>query len=406
MFGRSRFLLMLLLLTPRLLMALNGIADLGAGVKAHGMGGVGIAYPQDSLAGVANPASLACIGSRWDVGFDLLFSIERSEFVLVGFPTDKRSSSKGLAWPELGLSWEFSRGQVIGIAVAPYGGVSTGETILFGDSTFFYYPLQIVPTWSWRINCAHSIGISIPVTLTWFKLGGANVVVTATSFFPEDVFNRGIELQEGIAVQIGWLGQVNECLAVGATFRTQSWSSKFKKYQGFFPNGGEANLPPSAGLGITWHFLPCWIASAELVHHFWQAVDWLNHNVREPGGSWAEFGSPEGVGFGWSDQTVAKVGLVWDAKPYLQLRAGYNYSRQPVAPSDTDLNQLIQAVVEHHLTVGASCLFWCHEISLFYSYGFPHQVYGNGFLGLPGGTASTNIKNCQQAAGLSVGRVF
>lgn len=408
MFRRSRLLLTLfLLLTPHLLIALNGIADTGIGVKAHGMGGVGVAYPQDSFAAVANPASLAYIGSRWDVGVSLLVNRGRTEFVAIGVPPGRVSSSKSLVWPEVGVSWEFSRGQVIGVAVAPYGGISTGDTILFGKSTFFYYPLQVVPAWSWRINCAHSVGISIPVTLTWFEFDGANVAMSAASFFPGNLFNQGVDFQQGIAFQCGWLGHLTHSLAVGATFRTKSWSTRFKKYQGFFPNAGEADLPPSAGLGITWHFCPCWILSADLVHYFWQSVGWLEHNSRQPGGSWAEFGSPESVGFGWSDQTVVKVGLVWDPLDCLELRLGYNYGKQPIAPSDTDMNQLIQATVEHHLTVGASCEFLCHEINLFYSYGFTHAVNGIGFLGFPGPTTvATNLKNCQQAAGFSVGRVF
>ena len=42
----------------------------GYGVKAQGMGGVGIALPQDALAAATNPAGMAWVGNRLDVGLN------------------------------------------------------------------------------------------------------------------------------------------------------------------------------------------------------------------------------------------------------------------------------------------------------------------------------------------------
>ncbi|MFA7350600.1 MAG: hypothetical protein WC009_07550 [Methylotenera sp.] len=48
--------------------ATNGYFAHGYGVKSQGMGGVGIALPQDAIAAAANPAGMGLIGDRVDFG--------------------------------------------------------------------------------------------------------------------------------------------------------------------------------------------------------------------------------------------------------------------------------------------------------------------------------------------------
>ena len=48
--------------------ATDGYFSHGFGIKAQGMGGVGIALPQDALAAATNPAGMGLIGDRIDFG--------------------------------------------------------------------------------------------------------------------------------------------------------------------------------------------------------------------------------------------------------------------------------------------------------------------------------------------------
>lgn len=48
--------------------ATNGYFADGYGMKSIGMGGVGIALPQDSLAAATNPAGMVMVGDRMDIG--------------------------------------------------------------------------------------------------------------------------------------------------------------------------------------------------------------------------------------------------------------------------------------------------------------------------------------------------
>ena len=57
-----------LVFLPGLALATTGYFSLGYGVKSAGMGGVGIALPQDGLAAATNPAGTAFVGDRVDLG--------------------------------------------------------------------------------------------------------------------------------------------------------------------------------------------------------------------------------------------------------------------------------------------------------------------------------------------------
>ena len=48
--------------------ATNGYFEHGYGIKSQGIGGGGVALPQDGLAAAANPAGSAFVGNRVDVG--------------------------------------------------------------------------------------------------------------------------------------------------------------------------------------------------------------------------------------------------------------------------------------------------------------------------------------------------
>ncbi|MGB9495575.1 MAG: long-chain fatty acid transporter, partial [Azonexus sp.] len=57
-----------LVFLPGLALATSGYFATGYGVKSAGMGGVGIALPQDGLAAATNPAGTAFVGDRVDLG--------------------------------------------------------------------------------------------------------------------------------------------------------------------------------------------------------------------------------------------------------------------------------------------------------------------------------------------------
>ncbi len=58
--------------------ATNGYAPHGVGQKSKGMGGVGVAYTQDTLAGGINPAGMVHQGNSMDLGIELFRPIRKT----------------------------------------------------------------------------------------------------------------------------------------------------------------------------------------------------------------------------------------------------------------------------------------------------------------------------------------
>jgi len=80
--------LVALLVTPQLAGATNGYFSHGIGIKSKGMGGAGLAYPQDALVGGSNPAGFAFIDDRFDIGIDYFRPDRGSEIIGSGAPVN------------------------------------------------------------------------------------------------------------------------------------------------------------------------------------------------------------------------------------------------------------------------------------------------------------------------------
>jgi len=92
--------LILLVASASHVFANNGTQLTGYGAKAQGMGGVSLAFPQDSIAAANNPAGMAFVGSRFDLGAQVLYVSSESSY------RGLENKGTGLAIaPELGFNY-------------------------------------------------------------------------------------------------------------------------------------------------------------------------------------------------------------------------------------------------------------------------------------------------------------
>ena len=117
-------------------------------------------------------------------------------------------------------------------------------------------------------------------------------------------------------------------------------------------------------------------------------------------------GTDNGSGFGWKDQTVYKVGVVYQYNPSLQLRAGYNYAKMPFDSQNTYFNILAPATVEQHLTLGATwTLANKSELTVGYMHAFEKTrkgtATGTGSVANPG--FDIDLKMYQNSLGIAYG---
>ena len=104
------------------------------------------------------------------------------------------------------------------------------------------------------------------------------------------------------------------------------------------------------------------------------------------------------------DITAEKVGLDYKLSSKLMLRAGHNHSGLPFDASQTFFNLLAPAVVQNHLTAGATfALRNGKEVNVAYQHAFENTVNGVNSIPLTFGGGEANLKMYQDSLGLSFG---
>lgn len=406
---------------PGLASATNGYFSHGIGIKAKGMGGVGIALPQDSLAAATNPAGMVLVGDRMDLGVDW-FRPDRTTTWQKNNPWgmggakagDYNSGSKDFLVPEFGYNMMLGEKMSLGISVYGNGGMNTdyGQIVIAGGTTNTFSNLEqlfISPTIAYKLSPEHSIGVSLNLVYQTFEARGLQAFQGQSSY-SGDVTDRGKDTSTGAGLKFGWTGQISPDVTLGATYQFKTKMSKFDKYKGLFAEQGGFDIPETYGVGIAVKASPKTTVAADIVQiNYGDIRSLANPGATFPLVSATPMGADNGSGFGWKDQTVFKLGVSHQYNDNLVLRAGYNYAKMPITENNTFFNILAPATVEQHLTLGATwTLANKSELSVSYMHAFDQGINGpnNGLGGNP--TASligypVNLKMNQDSLGIAYG---
>lgn len=403
--------------------ATNGYFSHGYGMKAKGMGGVGIAFPQDALAAATNPAGMVMVGDRLDVGVDWFKPNRGAEIsgsvVGIDGSYDGNGDSSFLV-PEFGynkmLGWDMS----VGVSVYGNGGMNTR----YNTSPFAagglgagggqspggvnLEQLFIAPTFAMKLNKNHAVGVSVVMAYQTFGATGLQAFgAFGMSSNPTSLTNKGNDHSTGWGLRLGWTGQVSENVTLGATYASKI-KGKFNDYQGLFAGGGEFDIPENYGFGIAVKATPKLTVAADI-----QQINYgSSKSVANPASNLFVLGnllgSSNGPGFGWRDMTAYKLGVSYEYSKDLTLRAGLSTNRQPIPSSETLLNILAPGVVENHLTLGGTwTLANKNELTVGYMHAFKKTVNGAGSFPVAlGGVGEANLHMSQDSLGVAYGIKF
>jgi len=375
--------------------ATDGYFSAGYGVKAQGIGGAGVAFPQDSLAPATNPAGDAFIGNRFDLG---LTYFEPHRGASLGPDEYDGDVTSIFLIPEGGFNLSLGHNLTFGVAVFGNGGLNTDYTTsisTFGKSTAGVDLQQIfaTPTLTFKITDDQAIGISGVAAYERFKAHGLE------NFGVPDA---GYSSSFGGGVRVGYTGKFFNFLTFGATYQSRVYMSRFSEYSGLFADHGAFDIPSNYAAGVAAQVGPKVTLAFDAERINFHEVAAVGADL--DGASFASgLGSRYGPGFGWNDVTALKTGVSWDATDFLTLRAGYNYSTQPIPTDQTFLNILATAVVQHHVTAGVTWKVSHNlELSAFYAHAFEESVRGvNNFNG-----GNANIHLSEDSFGLALGWTF
>jgi long-chain fatty acid transport protein len=371
--------------------ATNGYFLPGFGIRSQGMGGVGIAYGRDSLSTAANPANAVNTGMRGDMGF-AVFDPERHASLREDptnttpgfFSGSVESSAKYFLIPEMGFSMPLSEQLHLALAVVGNGGMnSTYKENFF---SFFGNPprdakvgvdmmqLLVPVTLAYKVNEHHSLGASLVLAETRFRAYGIQAFIPFNiSADNAHLTNQGFDYSYGAGVKLGWLGEfMDDKLTVGLTYASRTYMTKFEKYRGLFAEQGDFDIPESYGIGIAIKPVKNLVIAADVLRINYNdiaaignpgpgtnpdgfgpkgGIPALDAGVNCPNNPYC-LGNDQGMGFGWNNQTVYKLGVQYGLNNKLQVRAGYNYGKSPIPNNQLTFNTLAPATVEHHYSAG------------------------------------------------------
>jgi len=395
--------------------ATDGYFLTGYGTKQQGQGGAGVAKPGDSLAGATNPAGLLLVGNRFDIGLTL-FRPHRSATItnnelLGAIASYDGNRVKNFELPELGYSLQYRPNLALGVAIYGNGGLNTSYTQkipLFGSpssggvnhSGVNIEQVFISPTLAYKLGAHNFLGVAANIDIQLFAAEGLQNFESAASSDPTKVSNNGSAYGTGGGVRVGWLGELNKAVSVGATYQSRTWVSKFSKYSGLFAERGGFDVPANfAGGGAVKLG-----SKATLLFDEERILYGSVKSIANPLASTSQLGTDSGPGFGWHDINVSKAGLDYDVSPALTLRGGYSHGGVPFDSSQTFFNVLAPAVIKDHLHAGAT---WTSnsgkEISFAYIHAFNNTVNGVNSIPSAYGGGEANLSMYQNSFQIAFG---
>ena len=386
---------------PTTAFATNGYFAIGYGMNSKAMGGTAVANPQDAFVGATNPAGMARVGSRIDVGLEFFVPPRAASGQgIFGLSADHvESNDNFFPIPGFAINFDVSERASWGLAFIGNGANTSyqnnfldltgtpAEGRPYGQLGVELIQMQILPIYSYKIDDHHSVGVSPVIGLQVFKAYGlGNFAIEDTFGFIQDgksgkFTNNGHSWSYGLGLRTGWLGQfMDNRVSFGVAYASKVYMSRFKQYTGLFAENGDFDIPENYAAGMALQFTPKLTMAFDVQRINYSNVKSVGNrhpttSLTDPctrpidttvsgcsGGSALtpadrtnqQLGKDDGFGFGWTDQTAYKLGFRYVLNKQWTLRAGYNYGKSPIPDDQLLFSMLAPAVTERFYTFGAS----------------------------------------------------
>ena len=352
--------------------ATNGYFAHGFGAGDKAMAGAGVALETGAMGGALNPAALVNTGDDREGGL-ALFVPERgfranddadpftpqiaagdyvsdNDVFLIPHYGRNRELDEQSSWAMIlsanGLNSEYD-------AAVFQGFVPPGAPDMFNATSptgVDLYQLLLDVPYSRRLSQRSSVGIGPTFAFQMLRVQGLEPF-RALSSSPDHVSGNGFDYSYGAGLMAGWQYQVSDAVSFGLSARSRTWMTPFDEYRGLFAEQGDFDIPASfqAGLGVKLSdAVTVAIDYQEIFYSDVKAVGNRNDMPIAPG----SLGTDEGIGGGWQDAEIVKLGIEWKYSDDMVFRAGYSRSNQIIPDTQALLNILAPAVGREHYTIG------------------------------------------------------
>jgi long-chain fatty acid transport protein len=338
----------------------------GVGAINSAMGGAGVAAPR-SLLGTfyLNPAGLTAFeGTRMEFGFEMFKPSRTVSSSVQGYGSGSTESvSEFTPVPAMGLSLQLSDKVTVGLGGLGIGGfgvdypASLENPVLapppngFGAVYSNYGLLKITPAVAYRLNDRLSLGAALNIDQATLGVRPAAFAAPDGQYYPNA---SNVDGAFGWGFQLGVLFKVNDALSLGASYASPQWFDEFEWNTSNANPGGQYGFPRTISFrldvpavwaaGIGFKPMPALQLAADVKYITYESTEGFAKSGFNPDYSVA--------GFGWQNIVVAALGAEFAASSKLMLRAGYNYSDNPIPDELTMVNVPAPGIVQHHITAG------------------------------------------------------
>jgi long-chain fatty acid transport protein len=375
--------------------ATNGYWAHGYGTKSKALAGAGAALPLGGMDAASNPATMAYLDDRLDLGLAAFYPSR-------GFTADNNpqpgfaslsagtttSRNDTFIFPHIAKNWQLDEQTSVGASIGGNGGMNTqydaaifssfnnGANIATSPTGIDFRQIFLGLTYSKKISPDHSFGITPILAGQTLKVTGLEPF-KAYSLYPNEVTNKGYDYSHGAGIKIGWYSRLTDKFSLGLSYQSRMWMSRFNDYQGLFAEQGDFDIPPNLIAGIAYKITPKITLVADVQRIFYgdvKSVSNASDLVFTPGS--IQLGTDGGLGFGWKDMTIGKFGLQWECLPDLTLRGGYSHGNQAIASNQVLFNTLAPAANKDHFTLGLTKILNNTELNVSFMYSPEDRVYG------------------------------
>ena len=301
------------LLAAPLAQATNGYFMHGYSTKNKGLAGAGAAFSQDAMAAAVNPAGMAFVGKRVDLGLQIFAPSPRG-YTVTGTPPAPpgiapdvldfsafpptigcnyalpsgacappfsvnpgtvESENDAFLIPHGAINWVLSDKATVGLAVYGNGGMNTeyksGSATLPSDGggTTPTLPITNLPgvygagtagvnleqmffnfNSAYKLNDKHALGGSLIFVGQRFRAQGLENF-GQFSLDPTNLSGNVNSLSWGFGAKIGYQGEVADGVRVGISYQSKISMGEFDEYKGLFAEGGDFDIPSTYTLGAS-----------------------------------------------------------------------------------------------------------------------------------------------------------
>jgi long-chain fatty acid transport protein len=322
--------------------------------------------------------------------------------------------------PIMSIVYKYNNDITLGFAAAPAGGGGAEyQPNLFNAQSSALDPndklvvdlmiMHMTPSIAYKLDDKQSVAASLVIAAQRFKAEGLELFDTFTQTQTSDNLSaQGHDYSYGAGIRLAWHGQVMEQLRLGAVYTSRIYMSKFDKYNELFAEGGDIDTPSTMGVGLAYAHNDDLDILFDITYTMYEDVKAIGNtgpNITGVplGDESRRLGLENGLGFGWKNQLVFKLGANYRYSDDWTLRTGWNYGESPIQEDrEIIFNIAAPAVTQNHLTVGATYKINANsDVSFSYMHAFEFEQYGPTYIGNNG-----TISMSQEALGFSYSSSF